>query len=228
MDGPGQGLTDKKRKADFVSEPSESKSATTISDGDARIVLVRHGETEWSRDGRHTSVTDVALTETGEEQARRAGEALAGRSFGTVLVSPRQRATLTARLAGFAGYQEDPDLVEWDYGPYEGRTTPEIASELGHHWTIWGSGSDDDPAPGETAAAVGRRTDAVLERIAPVLEKGENALVIGHAHTLRILAARWLALPASAGALFALGTGSIGELGFEHGSHVLETWNLQP
>ncbi|MEO6828028.1 MAG: histidine phosphatase family protein [Microbacteriaceae bacterium] len=197
-------------------------------DENAQIVLVRHGETEWSRDGRHTSVTDVALTATGRQQAKQVGQALAGRRFAVVLTSPRQRAWTTAELAGFSTYRVDPNLVEWNYGPFEGRTTAQIAAELGHPWTIWAGGAADEPLPGESAAEVGARADAVLGSLEPQLSRGEAVLVFAHAHTLRILAARWLGLPADEGARFALGTGSISTLGFEHGGRVLQRWNLQP
>lgn len=192
------------------------------------IVLVRHGETEWSRDNRHTSTTDVDLTEAGEEQARRAGSALAGRSFGIVLASPRRRAIRTAQLAGRGDLETDANLVEWDYGVYEGRSTPDIAVELGADWTIWKCGPGGYPSAGETVEHVGERVDAVIERLAPVLSAGQDALLFAHAHVLRILAARWLGLPATDGALLALGTASLSELGFEHGLHVVDRWNAQP
>lgn len=193
-----------------------------------RIVLVRHGETEWSRDNKHTSTTDVDLTPAGEEQARRAGRALAGRDFGIVLASPRRRAVRTAELAGWGGVETDADLVEWDYGVYEGRSTPEIAAELGADWTVWKSGTGEYPAAGESVQHVGARVDAVIDRLAPVLSSGQDALLFAHAHVLRILAARWLSLPATDGALFALGTASLSELAFEHGLHVVDRWNAQP
>ncbi|WP_100345521.1 histidine phosphatase family protein [Compostimonas suwonensis] len=200
----------------------------------ARVVLVRHGETEWSRDGRHTGLSDIHLTELGERQARGAGTMVAGRSFGLVLSSPLERARMTARLAGFgdgeagAGAETDADLVEWDYGPYEGLTSAQIAEEYGSDWTIWRAGTDGSPRPGETAEAVGERADAVLARISPVLERGDDVLLVAHGHVLRILAARWLGLPAVGGALLALGTGSVSELGYEHDTRVITHWNLAP
>lgn len=188
-------------------------------------MLVRHGETEWSRDNRHTGSTDVDLTSAGEKQARQAGALLAGRTFDTVLVSPLQRAQRTAQLAGWSTFDTDPNLAEWDYGVYEGRSTADIAAELGDDWNIWRSGTGSFPAPGESADAVGRRTDAVIERLMPTLTGGGSALLFAHGHVLRILTARWLALPASAGAMFILGTGTISQLGVEHDIRVVERWN---
>ena len=194
----------------------------------ASIVLVRHGETEWSASGRHTGTTDVALTPQGERQAERAGRALARRSFDVVLTSPLVRARHTAALAGFPDAVVDDDLVEWDYGPFEGRTTHDISEELGRPWTIWEAGSDGGDAPGESAAHVGERADRVFSRLDDVLGQGGTALLFAHSHVLRIVAARWLRLAASEGARFVLGTGSVSELGFEHGTRVLLHWNAMP
>lgn len=194
----------------------------------AGLLLVRHGETEWSSSGRHTSTTDVALTPTGQEQAEAAGRALAGCDVQAALTSPLVRARETARLAGFADAAVDDDLVEWDYGPFEGRTTPEISEELGRPWTIWGAGSDGGEAPGESADRVGERVDRVFARLDDVLGAGGRAVLFAHGHVLRILAARWLRLPASEGARFALGTGTISRLGFEHGTRVVVHWNAVP
>jgi probable phosphoglycerate mutase len=191
----------------------------------SELWVVRHGQTEWSRDNRHTGTTDVDLTPTGEEQARRAGALLAGRSFDVVLASPLRRAQRTAQLAGWDRFETDPNLAEWDYGVYEGRSTTDIAAELGDDWNIWKSGTGTFPAPGESADAVGRRADAVIERLMPTLTAGGSALLFAHGHVLRILTARWLALPASAGAMFILGTGTISQLGVEHDIRVVERWN---
>src|SRR4051812_35400951 len=127
------------------------------------VVLIRHGETEWSRSGRHTGTTDLPLTAHGEEQARAVGAALAGQGFALVLTSPRQRARRTAELAGLTGSEVDDDLVEWDYGAYEGRTTAEISAELGRPWTVFADGVPD----GETIDDVGARVDRVLALIRP-------------------------------------------------------------
>jgi broad specificity phosphatase PhoE len=183
------------------------------------VVLVRHGETEWSRDGRHTGRTDVPLTERGEEQARAVGEALRERSFALVLSSPLRRALETARLAGFSP-EVRAELAEWDYGAYEGRTTPEIRAER-PGWYLW----RDGVAGGETVAQVGARVDGVLDRVRPCLTEGD-VLLIAHGHVLRVLTARWLTLPPDAGRLFRLGTGTLSTLGTEHGEPVIATWNV--
>jgi len=183
-----------------------------------QVWLVRHGETEWARLGRHTSRTDVALTETGEEQARALGRRLAGASFGLVLTSPLSRATETARLAGFDGVAiVEPDLHEWDYGALEGRLTAEIREDY-PGWSIW-----TGPWPeGETAEEVGARADRVLARIRAA---DGDVLLFSHGHLLRVLAARWLGLPPTSGAMFALGTATISILGSDRENAVIETWN---
>lgn len=199
---------------------------TPASDGRS-VVLVRHGETEWSRSGRHTSTTDVELTDLGREQARRVGESLAGHRFGLVLSSPRRRARDTALLAGYSDPVIVPELAEWDYGALEGRTTRDISAEIGHPWLIW-TATPPDPVPAETADAAGRRADAVIARLREAAARGEDAVVFAHAHLLRILAARWMDLPAAEGQRLALSTGSISELGFEHGAPVVSRWNMHP
>jgi probable phosphoglycerate mutase len=199
---------------------------TPGSDG-ACVVLVRHGETEWSLSGRHTSVTDVALTARGREQARRIGQALAGHPFTRVLSSPRRRALDTAAVAGYAHPEVIPALVEWDYGRLEGLTTAEIAQRIGHPWSLW-SAATPDPVPAETAAQVGARADAVIGDLRASLDRGEDAIIFAHAHCLRVLAARWIGMPATGGACLTLGTGSISELGYEHGLPIIARWNMQP
>jgi broad specificity phosphatase PhoE len=181
------------------------------------VVLVRHGETEWSRDGRHTGRTDVPLTERGEEQARAVGEALRGRSFALVVSSPLQRALETARLAGFSP-QVREELAEWDYGEYEGRTTPEIRQEV-PDWTIWGYGAPG----GESPAQVGARVDRVLAELRAV---DGDAVVFAHGHLLRALTARWLELPPADGRLFALDSGTLSTLGYEREQSVIRSWNV--
>ncbi|MFE9206511.1 histidine phosphatase family protein [Micromonospora sp. NPDC007230] len=183
------------------------------------ILLIRHGETTWSASHRHTSYTDLELTPDGERQARALGVMVAGRRFARVLSSPRQRATRTAHLAGLDAEATDPDLAEWNYGEYEGRTTADIHDE-NPHWNLW-----TDGAPGgESPAQVGERADRVLAGIGPLLDRGSVALV-GHAHSLRVIGARWIGLPPSAGGLLRLDTATVSVLGHEHGRQVILRWN---
>jgi len=185
----------------------------------AEVVLVRHGETEWSKAGRHTGRTDVPLTAEGRRQAEHVGAQLAGRSFSLVLTSPLSRAYETCRLAGFGDRAEScEDLVEWDYGSYEGATTEEIRhSQPG--WTVFAGGAPG----GETAEQVGRRVDRVIARIRS--SPGDVAL-FAHAHVLRVLAARWLGLEPAGGRYFALATASVSVLGQERETSVIQRWNL--
>jgi probable phosphoglycerate mutase len=183
------------------------------------IVLVRHGETEWSRTLRHTGRTDVPLTDKGRGQAELVGRALRGRSFGLVLTSPLQRAADTCRLAGFgAEAQARDDLREWDYGDYEGRTTAEIREEV-PGWTLFADGVPN----GETAAEVADRADRVLAEAAAV---SGDVLLFAHGHVLRVLAARWLGLEPAAGRLFALDPATLSTLGREREQPVLRGWNV--
>ena len=181
------------------------------------VWLVRHGETAWSRDGRHTSVTDVPLTEAGVEAAREVGLRLAGHAFVLVLTSPRSRARETARLAGFPDAVVDDDLAEWSYGDYEGTTTAEIRQSV-PGWTVW-----THPSPGgETAADLGRRVDRVIERARAA--EGDT-LLFGHSHALRALAARWLGQDVAEGRLYRLDTATLSVLGYERETPVLRRWN---
>ena len=189
------------------------------------IVVLRHGQTEWSRDGRHTGITDLPLLPEGEHQAQRVRRALAGRRFVEVRVSPRRRARRTAELAGLRETAVDDDLAEIDYGGYEGRTTAEISTELGRDWSVWRDGTVPGNSPGETLPQVGQRVDRVLDRARARLADGDVALV-AHGHVLRVLTARWLGLAPEAGALFALPAGRYGVLGHEHGRPVLTGWAL--
>ncbi|MFG1744104.1 histidine phosphatase family protein [Micromonospora chalcea] len=184
------------------------------------ILLIRHGETTWSAAHRHTSYTDLELTPDGERQARALAPLLAGRRFARVLSSPRQRATRTAALAGLAVDAIEPDLAEWHYGEYEGRTSADIQTER-PGWSIW---TDGGPG-GESPEQVGTRLDRVLDRVAPLLEQGDVALV-GHGHSLRVLGARWIGLSPSAGGLLRLDTATLSVLGHEHGRRVIRRWNL--
>lgn len=183
------------------------------------LYVVRHGETEWSRTGRHTSCTDLPLTEDGRARADRLRAALAGHSFAQVVVSPRRRAVETAELAGLTGYTVDPDAAEWAYGDYEGRTTPEIRADR-PGWTIW----TGDPPGGESAGAVGARADRLLGRLRAGLSGGD-AIVVGHGHFGRVLAARYLELPATDGRLLVLDPATLCVLGAERDSPVIRKWN---
>ena len=184
------------------------------------LLLLRHGQTEWSRDGRHTGSTDIPLTALGEEQARALAPAVAAYDFGLVLSSPRQRAMRTAQLAGLEA-EAEPDLVEWDYGRYEGITTPQIVAQDGP-WNMWLQGAPG----GEDAAAVGARIDRVLTRARAVLEDGRDVCLVAHGHSLRVVAARWLGLDPSAGSHFRLDTGTVCLLSTEHGRPVVTGWNV--
>ncbi|GII97912.1 putative phosphoglycerate mutase [Sediminihabitans luteus] len=211
-----------------------------------RALLLRHGQTAWSRDGRHTGRTDLPLTPEGEEQARAAGRVLAGREFARCVVSPFARARSTADLAGLTGYDVDPDLAEWDYGPVEGLSTAEVRDELGYDWDIWAHGVDvpvapgraasraadagPGPAPGvpqgETVEDVGRRARAVVSRIEPVLRDGGDVLLVAHGHLLRVLTAVWLEQAPIDGSRFALATAAVSTLSYERDRHVLAGWNI--
>jgi broad specificity phosphatase PhoE len=182
------------------------------------VVLVRHGETEWSRAGKHTGRTDVPLTEQGRRQAEAVGAALGDRDFALVLTSPLGRALDTCRLAGFGDRAEPRDeLMEWDYGAYEGRTTSEIREER-PGWTLWRDGVRE----GETIEQVGQRVDRVLEQIRSL--EGD-ALLFAHGHVLRVLTARWLELEPDAGRLFALDPATLSTLGYERETPVIQVWN---
>lgn len=183
-----------------------------------RVHLIRHGETEWAKSGRHTGRTDVPLTEIGRRQATAIRRKLAGRSFAVVLSSPLSRALETARLAGFGDrVVADPDLREWDYGVYEGRTSVEIRESI-PGWTVWTHTIED----GESLDEVGRRAERVIERARAA--EGDVAL-FGHGHQLRILTARWLGLSAAMGRAFALSTATVSVLGWERETPVVEAWN---
>lgn len=181
-------------------------------------MLVRHGETEWSRTGRHTGRTDVPLTEHGRRQAHTVGEALREREFALVLTSPLGRAWETCELAGFGDRAQPRDeLMEWDYGAYEGRTTADIRKER-PGWTLWRDGVID----GETIDLVGERVDRV---IAELRSADGDSLLFAHGHVLRVLAARWLDLEPEAGRLFALDPATLSTLGYERETAVIRLWN---
>jgi probable phosphoglycerate mutase len=190
------------------------------------LIILRHGETEWSRDRRHTGRTDLPLTPHGEAQAQAVAALVARRRVVHTISSPALRARHTAELAGLAVDEYDPDLWEWDYGGYEGLTTPQI-QEQRPGWFLWNDGVIPGDTPGETADEVGARVDKVLAKARPYLEDGDVALV-AHGHVLRILTARYLDLPATKGRLFALSTGTLSTLGTEHGRPVITSWNIPP
>jgi broad specificity phosphatase PhoE len=185
------------------------------------LYVARHGETAWSLSGQHTGLTDLPLTANGERNARRLGERLKGMAFTRVFTSPLQRAARTCELAGFGTVAEtDPDLVEWNYGQYEGRRSAEIHAEC-PDWQLFRDGCPGGESPGQ----VGERADRVVERIRAV---PGNVLLFSSGHFIRVLAARWLALgPGSAGRYFALSTASLSALGYEHNRSqpVIQLWN---
>ncbi|MGH3153421.1 MAG: histidine phosphatase family protein [Streptosporangiaceae bacterium] len=192
------------------------------------LILLRHGETEWSQADKHTGRTDIPLTARGEAAAAALAPVLAGRDIVAAFSSPAQRAVLTAELAGLTNVKQDPDLWEWDYGGYEGLTTPQI-QERHPGWYLWRDGviPGDAAHPGETVQQLGERTDRVLARVTPLLSGGDVALV-AHGHLLRVLTARFLCLEPSEGKLFRLDTGTVSTLGPEHGEPVILCWNLPP
>ncbi|MFE6359345.1 histidine phosphatase family protein [Streptomyces sp. NPDC057806] len=191
------------------------------------LLLVRHGETEWSVSGQHTSWTDLPLTEHGEEQAKSLAPLLSSRTFALALTSPLGRARRTAELGGVLGAVPCDDLHEWDYGGYEGVTTADI-HRTRPDWYLWTDGVPPGPPghPGESPAEVGRRADRVLARVAEALPDGDVVLV-AHAHFLRVLTARRLGLPPAEGRLFQLATGTMSRLSTEHGRPVIAEWNVR-
>ncbi len=218
------------------------------------LILLRHGETEWSAAGRHTGRTDVPLTARGEAQAAALAQPLAARKILAVFTSPAERAVRTAKLAGLDGAKQDPDLWEWDYGGYEGRTTEQIRAQR-PGWYLWRDGviPGDADHPGETVEQVGARADAVLRRVRPLAGAGGaphdcggaphepggaphepggaphepgDVVIVAHGHVLRVLTARWLGLTPSGGRLFHLDTGTYSTLGTEHGEPVITGWNI--
>lgn len=191
------------------------------------LLLVRHGETEWSVSGQHTSWTDLPLTQHGEEQAKSLAPLLSGRTFSLALTSELGRAIRTAELAGITGAVTDPDLHEWDYGAYEGVTTVDI-HRTRPDWNLWTDGVPPGPEghPGESPEQVGRRADRVLARVDTALADGDVVLV-AHAHFLRVLTARRLGLAPADGRLFQLATGTVSRLSTEHDRPVIAEWNTR-
>ena len=189
-----------------------------MNEGD-EVVLVRHGETEWTRSGRHTGRTDIPLTERGREQAQRIGRVLRDRRFALVLASPLSRALETCRLAGFGEHAElTDDLLEWDYGDYEGRRTDDIRVTR-PQWSLW---SDGVPG-GETADDVAARVDRLVAR---ARSAGGSVALFAHAHVLRVLTARWLGLGPEGGGLFVMAPAAVSMLGYEREASVIRRWNV--
>ncbi|GGJ34340.1 phosphatase [Streptomyces brasiliensis] len=192
--------------------------------------MVRHGETEWSRSGRHTSWTDVPLTEHGRDEARRLVPLIRSHRIGAAFVSPMQRARETAQLIGVDDCRVDTDLREWDYGGYEGITTAEI-QRMHPGWFLFTDGVAPGPAehPGETPEQVGERADRMLAKVDAAMANTEGiVLLVAHGHFLRVLTARRLGLAPSQGALFQLATGTVCRLGTEHMRPVIAGWNIRP
>lgn len=186
------------------------------------IVVVRHGETEWSLSGQHTGNTDLPLTQAGRDRAAALAPMFASREFALVLCSPLLRARETCLLAGFDESQVElcDDLREWDYGSYEGLTTPQIR-ERDPEWDLWRDGCPD----GETPSEVGARADRALSRLRAA---DGDAIAFAHGHILRVVGARWIELPVAGGARLYLSTGAVCELGYEHDTAVIRSWNLVP
>jgi broad specificity phosphatase PhoE len=187
--------------------------------GVGELVLIRHGQTEWSATGRHTSRTDLPLTPDGEREAVALRAALDGRAFAAVLSSPRRRCLRTAELAGLHVTATDEDLAEWDYGEYEGLTSAQIREQR-PDWSLWRDGCPG----GESPRQVGDRLDRLLGRARDLAGAGDVA-ILGHGHSLRVAGARWVGLPPSAGAALYLGTATLSRLGYEHSREVIREWN---
>jgi probable phosphoglycerate mutase len=192
------------------------------------LILLRHGETEWSLAGKHTGRTDIPLTPRGEAAAKALEPLLSRRDIVAVFTSPARRAVTTAAFAGLSNAQPDPDLWEWDYGGYEGLTTPQILKTR-PGWYLWRDGviPGDAAHPGETIEQVAQRTERVLARVTPLLAEGNVALV-AHGHVTRVLTACYLRLPPADGRLFRLDTGTVSTLGTEHAEPVITSWNVPP
>jgi probable phosphoglycerate mutase len=203
---------------------------------DPTLVLLRHGETEWSASGQHTGRSDIPLTPAGEQHARQAGEALARYDFAVVYTSPLRRARHTAELVGHPDAVVDDNLAEWDYGPVEGRTSKEISAELGREFLIFDDGvrilpvdpQRSDGRPGELLEDVYARARAFVERADQTLRDGGNVLAVAHGHLLRVLVTAWLGVDPKLGQRFELGTAAISMLGYGHDLRTVEGWNLPP
>jgi probable phosphoglycerate mutase len=206
-------------------DKQHSSSAPHSARKSQEIWLIRHGETEWTLSGAHTGKTDIPLTDAGREKAMAVGRFLGGRRFDLVLSSPLGRALETCRLAGYGDVAEtDARLCEWDYGDYEGRTTPDIRKSR-PGWFLWTAGVPN----GEAISDVATRADEVLERASAINGSGAPSVAMfAHGHILRILAARWLGLAPDCGRLLSLGTGTVSVLGYEREVRVITRWNVEP
>ncbi|MGB9376076.1 MAG: histidine phosphatase family protein [Mycobacteriales bacterium] len=202
---------------------ADEEGRLSTDDPNHRLILLRHGETDWSRDKKHTGRTDIELNAVGERQALELAGALSQLRPELVLSSPKERARRTAELAGLSDVVTDPDLVEWDYGDFEGITTAEIREQGRPDWTIWTGGVPH----GEHIEDVSRRVDRIVDRIREAITRGD-VVVVGHGHANRIVAARWIELPPTAGEHLWLDTGTVCVLGFEHGHPAILRWNLPP
>lgn len=211
---------------DSATAPAQTPPGARQLPAPGRVVLVRHGQTRWAVSGRHTGRTDVPLTPDGEATARSLGPALARLPVVATYASPLQRARRTAELAELTPVV-DEDLVEWDYGGWEGLTTAEIGRRLGRPWSLWIDGVPPGATPGETIEQVAQRATRVLDRVTPQLADGDVVLV-AHGHLLRVLAAVWLGTHPRLGAALALGPGGLCLLGHEHRTRVLLRWNQPP
>jgi broad specificity phosphatase PhoE len=201
----------------------QTEQTTTLRQPEGRLVLVRHGETEWSRTGQHTGVTDLPLTPAGEEAARGLAGALKEFDFSLVLSSPLERARRTAELAGLQP-ELDRDLVEWDYGAYEGLTTPQVREQLGYDWTVFEHGIAPGETPGESVEEVAARASRVVRRATAAMTSGDVVLV-AHGHLLRVLSAVFLQKEPRFGAQLLLDAGALSVLEFERGLPAVRLWN---
>lgn len=192
-----------------------------------RVVLLRHGETEWSKSGQHTGTTDIQLTAEGERAASEVGALVRSYNIVSVVTSPLTRARRTAELAGLTNASVDEDLREWDYGAYEGLSTPQIREQLGYAWEIFHDGVTAGTTPGESVEDVAARARKVLDRITPDLHRGDVVLV-AHGHLLRILTSVWLREEPRFGAKLSLDAGSVSVLGEHHDVPTIDVWNRTP
>jgi broad specificity phosphatase PhoE len=205
------------------STQNDKRSKEALMNLGIELWLMRHGETEWSLSGAHTSRTDIPLTEQGRKRAEKLRDYLNGTKFDAVFVSPMKRARETCSIAGFGDVAKvDDGLKEWDYGVYEGKTTKEIQAKI-PGWSVW----KNEIVGGETVEHVGERADGVIAQALAAAPDGGKVALFAHAHILRILAARWIELDATGGSLFALGTGSVSMLGWERETRVIERWNRE-